>query len=412
MTASKNQKDIRILSPRDLIATAESDTGLLRLRTSRDVLPGGYMAALAPVLVDWKASRISDEDPFVILRNVNYGGNPIERTTVLQATQVPLTGIRFAEFVLVPPRHLGIHSPVQHAQLRFVFQPEHHPALLSLDGTRAGTDKRYPDLVLSWESWSPPHVHYNFIKGMDSSAYRLTLRAFAGPQRFLEEVLHGRGWHAFRLSLPGGSAGLVELLKVVLALGDGVGRHTLSRMLEEGEEDWLAQAPADMTEPPPRRLWQLLQDHIHQGRKYDDPHLRFASEEETYNTMVHSCATLARYTILVAAHRLVNRGLTDGLDLDRLPEAVLGQPEAWMREMAHAKLDGIFMRGPLAMVYAMRHPEILPEKIPWQLAQAGLIVCRNKKPWKVHYTHQGTRPYDASGARAVDAGAPGARNAG
>ena len=127
MTASESKKDIRVLSPRDLIATAESDTGLLRLRTSRDVLPGGYMAAMAPVLVDWKASRISDEDPFVILRNVNYGGNPIERTTVLQAIRVPLSGIRFAEFILVPPRRLGLHSPVQHAQLRFVFQPEQPP---------------------------------------------------------------------------------------------------------------------------------------------------------------------------------------------------------------------------------------------------------------------------------------------
>jgi hypothetical protein len=57
------------------------------------------------------------------------------------------------------------------------------------------------------------------------------------------------------------------------------------------------------------------------------------------------------------------------------------------------------------MVYAMRHPEILPDKIPGQLAQTGLIVRRNRKPWKVHYTHQGTRPYDASGARAVDVGA-------
>ena len=159
MAASKSKKDIRVLSPRDLLATAESDTGLLRLRTSRDVLPGGYMAAMAPVLVDWKASRISDEDPFVILRNVNYGGNPIERTTVLQAIRVPLSGIRFAEFILVPPRRLGLHSPVQHAQLRFVFQPEHHPTLLSLSGARAGTDSRFPDLVLSWESWSPPHVH-------------------------------------------------------------------------------------------------------------------------------------------------------------------------------------------------------------------------------------------------------------
>ena len=100
----------------------------------------------------------------------------------------------------------------------FVFQPEHHPTLLSLSGARAGTDSRFPDLVLSWESWSPPHVHYNFIKGMDSSAYRLTLRAYDGP--------------------------------------------TASR-----------------------RLWQLLKDHVHQGREYDDPHLQFASEEETYNTI-------------------------------------------------------------------------------------------------------------------------------
>jgi hypothetical protein len=48
----------------------------------------------------------------------------------------------------------------------------------------------------------------------------------------------------------------------------------------------------------------------------------------------------------------------------------------------------------------------MPEKIPGQLAKTGLIVCRDKKPWKIHYTHQGTRPYDASGSRAVDVGVP------
>jgi len=128
--------------------------------------------------------------------------------------------------------------------------------------------------------------------------------------------------------------------------------------------------------------------------------------EETYNTMVHSCATLVRYTILVATHRLVNRGLMDGLDRDYLPEAVLGQLEAWMREAAHAKLGRIFMCGPPAMAYAMRHPEILPEKIPGQLDKTGPIVCRDREPRKVHYTHQGTRPYDASGSRAVDVDAP------
>ena len=58
MTAPKNKKDIRILSPRDLIATAESDTGLLRLRTSRDVLPGMDFTPDSSALVASYGGRI------------------------------------------------------------------------------------------------------------------------------------------------------------------------------------------------------------------------------------------------------------------------------------------------------------------------------------------------------------------
>ena len=394
---------VRMLSPKELLSPAGKGGSVRRLRISRDVLPGGYAAALAPVLIDWPASRWQGDDPFLVLHNVNYGGNPIERTTLLHRVRMPLNCLRFAEFLLVPPRHQGVHAPVQHAQLRFVVQPSHNPELLSPAVSATGTDTRFPDLVLSWETWTPPHEHYNFIKGMDSSAYRLTLRAFAGPQRFLEETLHGRGWYAFRLRLPGGDTGLLELVKVVLALGDGVGRHTLSRMLEEGEEEWLHNAPDDARDPAARRLWRLLKERLQPANAYRDPRLRTESADEYYNTMVHSCATLARYTILLAAHRLVERGHTKGLDLDHLPEAVLGQPEAWMREAAHARLGGLFLRGPLAMAYALRHPETLPEKIPGQLARAGLIERRKGKPWRIHYTHQGTRPYDASGCQAVDA---------
>lgn len=403
MAVESTDSVVRMLSPKELLSHAARGESVRRLRISRDVLPGGYMAALAPVLIDWQTSRLQADDPFLVLHNVNYGGNPIERTTLLHTVRVPLAGLRFAEFLLVPPKHQGVHAPVQHAQLRFVFQPSRNPELLSLAVPSAGTDTRFPDLVVSWESWTPPHEHYNFIKGMDSSAYRLTLRAFAGPQRFLEETLHGRGWYAFRLRLPGGDTGLMELLKVVLTLGDGVGRHTLSRMLEEGEEAWLKDAPADARDPAALRLWQLLKDHLRQHKDYGDPRLQTTSADEYYNTMVHSCATLARYTILVTAHRLLERGHTDRLDLDHLPEAVLGQPEAWMREAAHARLGGLFLRGPLAMAYALRHPETLPEKIPGQLARAGLIERRKGKPWKIHYTHQGIRPYDASGCQAVDA---------
>ncbi len=405
MASSNAAADRRVLSPREILSKAQDNTQVMRLRTKRDVLPGGHMAALTPVLVDWQASRIEAAQPFAVLRNVNYGGNPIERTTTLHSVRMPLQGVRFAEFILVPPKGMGVRAPVQHAQLRFVFDPEYHPELMSLTGARTGTDSRFPDLVLSWETWLPPHVKYHVVKGLDSSLYRLTLRAFAGPQRFLEETLHGRGWHAFRLHLPGGDAGLIELLKVVLALGDGVGRNTFGRMLEEGEEEWLKEAPDGTTDPSSQRLWQLLKDHIHQPRDYGDSRMHTTSEDEYYNTMVHSCATLARYTILVAAHRLVERGHTDGLDLDHLPEAALGKPEAWMREAAHAKLGGIFMRGPLAIAYAMRNPETLPDKIPGQLARAGLIPLRDGKPWHVHYSHRGTRPYDATGVNAVDVGA-------
>ncbi len=402
MTSSSAKTAHRVISPREMLSKAQDNTQVMRLRTVRDVLPGGHMAALTPVLVDWQASQIKAAEPFAVLRNVNYGGNPIERTTTLHSVRIPLEGIKFAEFILVPPKRMGPRVPVQHAQLRFVFQPEYYPELMSLAGARTGTDSRFPDLVLSWETWLPPHMKYNVVKGLDSSVYRLTLRAFAGPQRFLEETLHGRNWHAFRLQLPGGGEGRVELLKVALALGDGVGRHTMSRMLEEGEEAWLAEAPEDTADAPAKRDWQMLKDHIHQPRDYGDDRMHTTPENEYYNTMIHSCATLARYTILVAAHRLVERGHTEGLDLDRLPEAVLGEPEAWMREAAHAKLGGLFMRGPLAVTYAIRHPQTLPDKIPGQLARAGLIVRRDGKPWRVHYTQRGTRPYDASGAQAVD----------
>ena len=402
MTSTKAKTDRRVLSPREMLAKAADNTQVMRLRTKRDVLPGGHMAALTPVLVDWQASQIQAAEPFAVLRNVNYGGNPIERTTTLHSVRMPLQGVRFAEFILVPPKRMGPRAPVQHAQLRFVFEPEYHPELMSLAGARTGTDSRFPDLVLSWETWLPPDLKYNAVKGLDSSIYQLTLRAFAGPQRFLEETLRGRAWYAYRLALPGGEIGLVELLKVVLALGDGVGRNTLSRMLEEGEEAWLSQAPEDTADASARRDWQMLKEHIHQPRDYGDSRMHTASEDEYYNTMIHSCATLARYTVLVAAHRLVERGYTDGLDLKKLPEAALGEPEAWMREAAHAKLGGLFMRGPLAVSYAMRHPQTLPDKIPGQLAKAGLIARRDGKPLRVHYTHQGNRPYDATGADAVD----------
>ena len=52
------------------------------------------------------------------------------------------------------------------------------------------------------------------------------MRAFAGPQRFLEDTLRGHEWFSFRLQLPGGQDGLTDLPKVRVALGDGGARRT------------------------------------------------------------------------------------------------------------------------------------------------------------------------------------------
>ena len=45
-----------MLTPAQLQTWAEDNEAIMRLLTDRDVLPGGYMAALAPMLVAWNDS--------------------------------------------------------------------------------------------------------------------------------------------------------------------------------------------------------------------------------------------------------------------------------------------------------------------------------------------------------------------
>ena len=209
--------DYRMLTPAQLYKWAEDNRAIMRLRTDRDVLPGGYMAALAPMLASWNESRYLDRDGFLILRNVNYGGNSFERTTVLQSVRVPLDGLETAELTLVPSSDLGLLSPVHHVQLRFIFSPDRSPELLNLAGAETGTDAGFPDLVFSWESWRPPHQRFSLQEGLDETAYGLSLRAFAGPQRYLEDSIRRRDWFSYRLQLPGGQAGVRELFSVCVA---------------------------------------------------------------------------------------------------------------------------------------------------------------------------------------------------
>ena len=111
---------------------------------------------------------------------------------------------------------------------------------------------------------------------------------------------------------------------------------------------------------------------------------------------------MARYTVLTATNRMIRQGFTEGVNLEKVQQPLMEKLTQWMKEIAHANLRGLFIRAPLALAYVIRHPESVPNKIPAELAAAGLMEKQDGKAWVVKYTHYGTRPYDRSGMFGVD----------
>ena len=301
------------------------------------------MAALAPIFVAWPATEIYDEGATVVVRNVNYGGNPFERTTVLHSVRLAIEAVESAELILVPSREFGRHGPIHHVQMRFLFEEGREPVLLNLAEAQSGTDPRIPDLVLSWESWRPLDRPFSLIEGLDESAYGLSLRAFSGAQRYLEDTIRRRKWYAYRLRLPGARRGITELLGVALALGDSVARDTLAKLLEADEQLWLGQAPHATGEGVVSR-WQELKTRLPRVTEIEDELPPVPEGETSYHALVRSCGTLSRYLILLAAQRMLERGEDGTFDPAKLPEPALGEPQPWMREVASTDLLGVFMR--------------------------------------------------------------------
>ncbi|HEX23219.1 MAG TPA: hypothetical protein ENH21_07295 [Chromatiales bacterium] len=395
MKTNSTESPYRILTPNQILSWVEDDAQVMRLRSDRDVMPGGYMAAAIPALVDWASSDLEGDPANIVLRHVNYGGNPFDKSTVLHSVRVPLDGLERAEFTLVPFGEGGRYGPLQHVQLRFIFKAGKEPRLLDLTDTAIGANSQISDLVFGWISWQRPDVGWDLRKGMDDDAqdYWLSLRAYAGSQMFLEDTLQGRDWFSYELRLPGGGKGLAELFKVTVTLGDGVARDTLARMLAGGEKAWLKHTPPSRgVEQNIHNQWRALIERI----RISDPQalvpIHLPPELDTYQPLVRSCATLARYTVLLAVKRLIANGHGEGVVLDKLPEPLLGHTEVWMKEIAHTGLSGLFLRAPLAMRYILRHRESVPLDIPAELEAAGLLQLLNGKRQRIHYNRDAS-PY-------------------
>lgn len=399
MIEASDASGCRTLSPSQVLAWLENPTNEIRLRNDRDVLPGGFMAAAIPGLIDWEDSDPHGQSPFVVLRNLSYGGNPLEHTTVLRSLRVPLDGVESAEFTLVPFGRGRRLSPLQHVQTRFVFAQDNQPQLLYVADSTTGADARISDLVASWVSWQRPKSGWNLRQGMDDNIdlYPLSMRVLSGSQSLLEDSMRRRDWFSYRLRLPGGREGLSELLKVVMSLGDSVGRHTLAHMLDCAEHQWLQAAPSsDPTRSETEHQWEELKHRVRGVRPLALEMRELPEDRNSYHPLTRSCATLARYSLLLTAHRMVSRGQSEGFDVDKLPEPAIGCTEAWMRQLAHTGWRSLFHQAPKALHFVLQHHEAIPPQIPHQLRAAGLLDEATAEAGPTRYGWRGSNPYGSS----------------
>ena len=376
----------RILGAREAAAFIDASAATLRVRTTRDVLPGGYSAAMVPLLVDWNGSDFSPGGE-VLLLGVNHGGNPLSGVTELRSAVIRPEMVAEVQFVMVP---LGGPEVFSHGQLRFIFE-EGGARLRGGRGEIAGESETLYDLVLSWEAWRPPGVDYHMIRGMDPRTYELSCRGYSGPQRFLEDALMNRDWNVFKLRLPGGREGYAELLRVALAIGDGAARSSLAWMIEQaagqGKDD--GGEGADGAELD---AWRSLRERALPAVAPDDDPRVDLTGKTGYHSLLRSCANMSLYTIDVAVARLIEAGFpSGGMRTTQTPE--LRNEDAWMIEMAAADLAGILLRVPRAAAYARRHPTVIPILIPGALEKAGLLVLEDGRPWKTRYSVRNETPW-------------------
>ena len=376
------------LDARDVAAFIDVEATTFRVRTTRDVLPGGYSAAMTPLLVDWDKSDVSPGGEILLL-NINHGGNPVSGVTELRSAVIRPDKIIKVQFIMVP---LGGPEAISHSMIRFVFE-EGGAEFSGGDRGVAGIPEKLEDLMISWEAWRAPGVDYKMMKGMDPETYELSCRTYSGPQRFLEDALMNRDWNMYELNLPGGRDGYIELLKVALALGDGASRHSIVWMIEDAERKWQEEGlDSDPEHSAAAGVWRALKERAGASSPpVDDPRADMTGKTG-YQSLIRSCATMALYCVDLTVARLIEAGFPAGDSRPTQKPEMIEEP-AWMVELGSADIAGILKRTPKALAYARANPTVIPGNIPKALEEAGLLVMDNGNPWNKRYSMQGDTPW-------------------
>jgi hypothetical protein len=355
----------------DLLDWASESSPAFRVRTAVDALPGGYSAAMAPLLVNWKHSSHNVDTavrPSYLVRNVNINGNPVEGITHLCTVRIPVDGVEAAEFVTVPLGAGGIQIG-GHGMIRLVFGAGNAPVVLSQSGLPFPGRSKIRDLVFSWEAWRPPGVQFTMKKGLDPNTFGLTLRCYTGAQRFLEDAMQRRDWTCYPLSLPSGEKGLRELLYVALVTGDSLARHTILKLFEDAQRAGYGETPSDYPDPEITDL-QTLKNALVDNQAPEDPITDIMGGKINYQLCERSCITMALELVAMTARRLTSH-LPPGeqIRVRVTPENVPG----WIDDLAHAGRAGIFLRVPHMLWWLMHNANVLPTRAYRILEEAGLL---------------------------------------
>ncbi len=349
-----------------------------------DALPNGLALAMVSILVDWAGSRLEGDAPYVLVRNVRIGGNPVTGRNVLGTVRVPLDGFADVHWCLTPTRSPKGRDTVSmgHAMLRFVFDDSRLATVEGLADVNgaAGLAPYIDDLLLSWEAWRPPQTAYDPVASLDPGTYSLTVRGYTGAQRFLDDAVRGNPWVCYPLALPETDDAYRTLFLVSAAMGDSLLRRVFYAMVEDGtlERSTIERLAADLDAAELARLNSTFSP---EGVPEDPMAALLGQAELSYQLLERSCITQSLTAVQWALQRLHRRhDLGPAPTLDIVPD---GMPP-WMNDLAHATPGGMVAKLPGALWFVARNQSVLPGR-SWQILQKAGLLRKGRDGSALHY---------------------------
>ncbi len=379
------------MKPSKLLDLLGKPFPLLSIHSNTEQLPNGLAAAMAPAIVDWQGSQLTgNDDDFFLVRNVNVGSNPVEGNIVLATLKIPLNGIIGAQWVLVMMRKLGKDTLAGHGQLRMVFNPENCPVILNDAGNPRQPEPYVKDLVFSFEAWRPAGISFNPLAGLDPSTYALTMRCYAGSQRFLEDGVLSHSWVAYPLDLNDHPETYPSLLYTALVTGDSLARHTINHLLDNPRvHTELNQSDYPFIDPRQLNEFQQL---LAQDLVPKDPIADLMDGNISYHLLQRSCITMGLNVIDNGLHRLHRLHP----ELGEYQSLRVGAREipSWINQLAHSNRRSTLMKLPGAMHWIMMNQSVLPDRSYVVLKDGGLLALNDRgEVMSQHFQLGGETPY-------------------